>query len=203
MRSYHEAPQEKPLPTGELTVRPDLLVVPFSLTVEELEPPQAVPHLRPLLRAVEDRIATLGARLVVRNIHTNIFSGEGKGISGAPRTALSGVVELALPDGGAMDRAMRVATLDGYLRALTVEGRKQRPAVTAAVGVPSILVRDPEAHRAELVARWQERSRQVIEAAKAAGAPLEPWRLEAPGPVVQEALSLEQVLLTLPIKPRA
>ncbi|MCU0657054.1 MAG: hypothetical protein MUF64_17890 [Polyangiaceae bacterium] len=200
MRSYQESAQEKPLPTGELLVPPDLLLVPFSLTVEELEPPQAVAHLRPLLRSVEERIAGLGARLIVRNLHTTSFHGDGKSISAGPRTALSGVVELTLPEGGAMERAMRAATLDGYLRALTIEGRKQRPAVTAAIGASSIRVRDPEAHRGELVSRWQERARQVIEAARAAGASLEAWKLEAPGAVEQEALSLEQVKLTLAIR---
>jgi hypothetical protein len=113
---------------------------------------------------------------------------------------VDGVVEVDLPLVAPVERALRVAAVLGALRALVIEGRKQRPPVSAAVGSFVAQVREPESYRAELLARWREQLQGVVEAASAAGAALAPLRLAEPGPVHQSPLSLEQIELSLTLQ---
>ena len=197
LRSNHEEPSGGPLPTGTLIVRPDHVIFPFSLAVEELEPARAVAVLGAMLAAVDGRLGPLSARVLLRGLRPTSFHGEGKTLEGSSRTALEGVIDMDLPPAPPADRALRVATMLGHLRALVVEGRKQRPPVVAAVGGYTAELRDPEKYRGDLVNRWKDRLREAVEAATAAGAPIAPLRIAALGPVRQRHLSLEQVELRI------
>ncbi len=184
---------------GDLVARPDHALIPFSLTLDDLDPARAVAAARPLLAAVDERLSKLSARLLVRGLRTS--HSEAKIGDPAVRTSLDGVVEVDLPQGSPVDRALHLATLIGHLRALATEGRKQKPPLQVSIGQPVALLRDPEKHRGELVARWGQRLREVVEAATAARAPLAPLPLASPGAVRQTPRSLEQVELSLEIRP--
>lgn len=196
LRSYADNPPSALVPTG-LVVRPDHAVVPFSLTIEDLDPARAVAAMRTLLSVVDERIASHSARVLVRGVRAP--HSEAKIGDGTTRTSLDGVVELDLPQAPPIDRALVLASLLGQLRALIGEGRRQKPAVAAAIGDPVALVRDPERHRGELVARWGKRLREIVDAATAAGATLAPLPPSSPGAVQQHPRSLEQVELSLEI----
>lgn len=186
-------------PTARLSsahaARPDHARVPFALALDELEPGRAVATLTPVLAAVDARLRELGARLEVLDVRTH--HAPSKVGDGAPRTTLEGEVDLPLPNSPALERAHLVARLVGYLQTLVAEGRKQRPPLAASIGAPVALVRDPEAHRAPLVAAWSMRLRSFVEAATAAGAPIAPTPLPSPQPLYQRPVSLERVELSL------
>lgn len=183
--------------SADLVARPDHALIPFSLSLDDLDPARAVAAARPLLAAVDERLSKLSARLLVRGLRTS--HGEAKIGDPAVRTALDGVVDVDLPQGSPVDRALHLATLISHLRALAAEGRKQKPPLLVSIGQPTALLRDPEKHRGELVARWGRRLREAVEATSAAGASLAPLALVSPGAVRQTPQSLEQVELTLEI----
>lgn len=177
--------------------RPDHALVPFSLTVDEVDPARSVALMNTTLATIDDQLRKLSARVVVRGLRPHAFRGEGKSLDSAPRTTLEGVIDIDLPATTPADRSLRLATLLGHLRTLVAEGRKQKPPVSASVGGFTAQLREPEQFRGELLARWRGRLKELVDAASAAGAPLAPLRLSPPGSVTQKPLSLEQVELRL------
>ena len=59
-----------------------------------------------------------------------------------------------------------------------------------------------EAHRAELVKRWVERTRAFAKAAESEKAPLHIVQCDPPQAISQTTISIEQVGLTLPMQCR-
>lgn len=186
-----------PRPHAGLIARPDHVQVPFALTVDEVDPARSVALMSTLLTAIDDQLRGLSARVVLRGLRPHAFRGEGKSLDGAARTTLDGFIDLDLPMTTPAERSLRLATLLGHLRTLVAEGRKQKPPITAAVGGFSAQLREPEKFRTELLNRWKDRLKELVDATSAAGAPLAPLRLSPPGAVTQKPLSLEQVELVL------
>jgi hypothetical protein len=105
------------------------------------------------------------------------------------------VVPLA-KDASFWDRVQKLTHVDDLLRALVLEGKKQKPALEVRRDLPVFVVADPEVFRAQLVAQLHERARSL-----SGGAPsvmLKDLRFDRP--VSQRSLTLEEVELSLAVE---
>jgi hypothetical protein len=79
------------------------------------------------------------------------------------------------------------------------KAKETKPAIESAFNTPVLKVRDPEAHRAELIKRWVERTRAFARGAESNGAPLELVDCAPPAGITQRAISVEEVGLSLAV----
>ncbi len=199
--SYDDTVPTTPTTEEGLKVRPDVLVVSFAFRQETEGLEQALPKLK---EAVDRyvRAATEATKGEV-SVRMRGFGQEyGKRMGGAEGLA-HGQLEVALPE--PLDfwgRAALVATLTrvGGQEAAAAENAKA--GLRATFGFPEARVRDPEARRAELTKRWVERARTFMSQAQSERTPLQVVNCEPPGPVTQQEVSVDEVVLSLALSCR-
>jgi hypothetical protein len=188
-------------PTAEdgLKVRPDVLVVSFAFRQETEGLEQALPKLK---GAVERyvRAATEATKGEVSVKMKGFGQVSGKRMGGSEALA-HGQLEVALPE--SLDfwgRAALMATLTrvGGQEAAAAENAKG--GLRATFDFPEAWVRDPETRRAELTKRWVERARAFMAQAQSERTPLQVVSCEPPGPVAQQTVSVDEVVLSLALK---
>lgn len=204
MRSYEDdTVPAAPVVSADKTVRPDVLVVPFGFRQEAESPEKAVAQLKSAVdgymrAAVEATKAEVA--LQMQNLQEVPAS---RASSEQPRYAMvvQGALRVVLPE-----------TLDFWGRSTLVAellqvGHQTQAAMAAAKDSglsftfyePSAQVKDPEAHRADLMKRWVARSRSLVSEAQHEGAPLQLVGCTPPGRVEQRPVTLEEVALTLTV----
>jgi len=200
--AYRTLPAVPPSPEG-LRVRPDLARMHFSVALPDTEPERALVVLR---GAVEQVIRRVQATYPSATLTLQGFEGEGPErakASAASRSTLHGCVEVPLTE--AQDfwaRAQLCATLTSLAFALAAEAKRARPSLDATLHEPSCVAGNPESHRPELVRRWVAQLRELASLAEVEQARLVIAECSASGPVQQQPLSVDEVLLTLALEGR-
>ncbi|QRN95542.1 hypothetical protein JRI60_41855 [Archangium violaceum] len=192
---------------SDKTVRPDMLVVRFSLRQETDSSEKALP----VLKAAVDRYVRAAAEATKSEVVPRLsgFGVEAAGYgrkmssdsSARGQVVVHGALEVALP--ATLDfwgRSALVAKLLELARTTATEAEKQE--LVASFADPAPALRDPESHRAELLELWVKRTRAFTATAQVESAPLAPVECTPPGAVQQRAVSLEEVALTLPVSCR-
>lgn len=187
--SYSESEPSVPEPVvaAQKVVRPDRIDVPFVFAVvEEKDRARATELLRQGFDELVKRTATTpGATVRMRGVY-----------GGDDKVSAFGSVELAVTE--AQDfwtRARLAAGVEKALDEMELAGKKTKLRVNheAARGT----VADPETQRAELIKLVSKRLSEVVAAAATKGAPLHVTDCGMPGPVAEEAISFEEVGLSL------
>ena len=189
-KSYGEHRAQTATPTVTLVERPDQALFHLSVSVETDSASAALPLLKRAATRLEELLPPLGARLTVTDF--DLPNAAGKTASLVSRLDAF----LTLPfvkDAPFWDRAAKLAQVDGLLRALVLEGKKQKPALEVRSDLPVFVVAEPELRRATLVTRLHERARSL-------GHDVVVKELRFDRPVEQRSVSLEEVQLFLAVE---
>lgn len=189
-KSYGEHRAQTATPTVTLVERPDQALFHLSVSVETDSASAALPLLKRAATRLEELLPPLGARLTVTDF--DLPNAAGKTASLVSRLDAF----LTLPfvkDAPFWDRAAKLAQVDGLLRALVLEGQKQKPALEVRSDLPVFVVAEPELRRATLVTRLHERARSL-------GHDVVVKELRFDRPVEQRSVSLEEVQLFLAVE---
>lgn len=183
-----------------MKVRPDVLTVSFAFRQESEGLEQALPALKAAVDGYKRATAEAAkAEVTVRMQGIGLESGKVRS-----NDALAhGVLEVPLPE--SLDfwgRASLAATLVRVGNKEDAAAEKANAGLRATFGFPVAQVRDPEARRAELMTRWVERTRAFMSLAQSERAPLQVIGCEPPGEVQQHPVSVDEVVLSLPVSCR-
>jgi hypothetical protein len=190
--SYAETSTQTPTPAVKVVTRPDSAHFSLSVRVTAESATASIPLLRRAAQRLEDLLPPLGASLQVRDFDWYVSNSK---LSSSSGTQLQATLVLPLAkDASFWDRAQKVAQTDDLLRALSAEGKRQKPALEVHTGTPAFVVADPEAHRSELVQLLLRRARSLSPEGE-----LLLRQLHFERAVTQRSLSLEEVELSLPL----
>ncbi|ATB38725.1 hypothetical protein CYFUS_004160 [Cystobacter fuscus] len=199
----------EPLPAhSEFTVRPDVLQVSLTVSLETEELAQALPTLQRACEQFQRRLRdTLGTdvTLVLRGARFSRPSRNKLALSEDDSTfvAVDGLLEVPLP--AELDfwaRGSRLGTLSRLCHDTERDSQLMKKSPHFSFTAVEARLLRPEAHRAELLRRFVTRARELAEAAGSPAAPLHLMDCSVPGPVEQSPLSLEEVGLSLAIRSR-
>jgi hypothetical protein len=198
-------PLHEPTPVrAELVLRPDLLRVSFSVSLETESIEQTLPLLQraceQLLRRARE---STGAEVTLRLRDTRFNRSAPKKLSlpeDEDRTfvAVDGMLLVPLPT--ELDfwaRSSRVGTLVRVCHEVERDSREMKKQPRFSFGSVEAVVSQPEAHRAELLRRFVARVRELTAAVGSAEAPLHVVDCAPVGAVEQTPSSLEEVGLSL------
>jgi len=194
-------PRRNALPLG-LAVRPDVLVTLFAARVSEVDPDRAVLVLRAASEVLTRRMRDVHAAASLRMTGLD-FGRDASKSRDDLQTRVEGALELPLaPELDWWARAQLAAQVTVLARTLAGEARKQKPVIDISFQQPAALVREPERHRAEVLRRWVARCNELAAAAQGERFPLQVTACEPPGEVVQTAVSVEEVRLSMALDGR-
>lgn len=189
-KSYGEHRAQTATPTVTLTERPEQALFHLVVSVETESASTAIPLLRRAATRLDELLPPLGAHLTVTGFDLPADSGKSTSATSSVQAFLTLPF---LKDAPFWDRAQKLAQVDGLLRALVLEGKKQKPALEVRSDLPVFVVADPEVRRAGLVSRLHERARSL-------GHDVTLKELRFDRPVEQRSVSLEEVELCLSVE---
>ncbi|MFE8602997.1 hypothetical protein [Archangium violaceum] len=204
--SYKEkyVPHEPSPIRAELVVRPDLLRVSFSVSLETEGIEQTLPLLQRACEQLQRRAReATGAEVTLRPRDTRINHPAPKKLSlpeddDRATVAVSGLLVVPLP--AELDfwaRSARVGSLVRVCHEVERDSRETKKQPRFSFGTVEAFVSQPEAHRTELLRRFVERAREMASALGSAEAPLQVVDCAPAGAVEQTPVSLEEVGLSL------
>lgn len=209
--SYKESYDPFREPTSvraELVVRPDLLRVAFSISLESQGVGQTLPILRgaseQLQRRVRDALGT-EVTLRLRDVRFNRSAPRKLAIpeDDGAFIAVDGTFEVPLPtEWDFWARSIRVGTLVRVFHEAGNDSRQSKKLPRLGFGAVEPLVARPEEHRAELLRRLVTRARELAASVSSPEAPLHVVDCSAPGLVEQSPISIEEVGLSLNVQCR-
>jgi hypothetical protein len=200
----YSGPHELPPVRAELVVRPDLLRVSFSVSLEVEGVEQGLPLLQRACEQLQRRSReALGTEVTLRPRDARFNKSAPRKLAlpeDDDRTfvAVDGTLEVALPE--ALDfwaRSTRVGTVVRVCHEVQHESREEKRRPRFSFGSVEAFVSQPESHRAELLRRFVARVKELAAALGSPEAPLHVVDCGLPGPVEQAPVSLEEVGLTL------
>lgn len=182
--------------SADKVVRPDLMVVSFSFWKAAASTDGVLPTLKATVdqyvRAVVDA-SKAEVAVKMRGFQVQYVSLE----DDKPGRQLSvhGNLEVTLPP--AMDYWARSELMAALMRVGDqTQVAAEKAGLKSSLSIPSVMLKDPEAYRAELVKRWVEQSRAFAAAAQGER-PLQLANCALPGAVEQQVVTLEEVVLKL------
>jgi hypothetical protein len=200
-RGYYQSYSYFGRSTADLVVRPDVILVDFTLTKATEDPAAGLGAIQTYVEELRKRYqsaAAASAEIHVRNL--SVRPATEKPESALQTIAVSGAIELPLAaDWDYWKRARLLVSIIQVAKVVAGEQKDARKAILASIGNPTALVKDPEAYRTELIVRWTHHVRSFSSRAETAAAPLEVQQCDPPGRVNQQPVSLEEVALVLPI----
>jgi hypothetical protein len=185
-KSYGEHRGQTATPTVTLSERPEQALFHLAVSVEADTASAAILLLKRALTRFEELLPPLGARLAVTDFDLPPAAGKASQLHAL----------LTVPfvkDSPFWERAHKLAQVDGLLRALVLEGKKQKPVLEVTSDFPVFVVADPEVRRAALVNRLHERARSL-------GHDVMLKELRFDRPVEQRSVGLEEVQLSLAVE---
>jgi hypothetical protein len=199
---HHEPPPVR----AELVLRPDLLRISFSVSLEVENIEQGLPLLQRASEQLQRRVHdALGAEVTLKLRDVRFNRSAPKKLSlpeDEDRTFIAVDGALAVPLPAELDfwaRGTRVGSLVRVCHEVERDSREEKKRPRFQFGSVEALVAQPEAHRAELLRRFVARVRELATAAGSPEAPLQVVDCSTPGPVEQSPVSLEEVGLTLTV----
>jgi hypothetical protein len=203
-KEKYSGSHELPPVRAELVVRPDLLRISFSVSLEAEAIGQGLPLLQRACEQLQRRVREAASTEVLLRPRGARFNHSAPKKLSLPSdddptfVAVEGTLEMALPDG--LDfwvRSTRVGSLVRACHELERDSREEKRLPRFTFGAVEALVAKPEAHREELLRRFVTRVRELAAAAGSPEAPLRAVDCSVPGPVEQSPVSLEEVGLSL------
>jgi hypothetical protein len=214
--SSFSAPSSPSIPRhdtrGDLVVRPDLVCVPFVLRLDGRDSKATLAVLEKATQAVQERFSAatngqatmtmLGANVANLGSSSKVKTDE------PPKFVVTIDGSIEVPLGADANYWARARILSALVQAssdrnpLVPQAPEDQPQLDSAFGAPEVKVRNVEAHRAELLKRWVERTRAFAKAAESEKAPLELVNCDPPQAIAQTVISVEQVGLSLPVQCR-
>ncbi len=188
-KSYGDHRAQTATPSVTLTERPEQALFHLAVSVGTESASTALPLLKRAVSRLEDLLPPLGAKLTVLDYDLPSAGGKSGDLASQLRALLTLPFAKEAPF---WDRAQKLAQVDGLLRALILEGKKQKPALEVQFDLPAFVVADPETRRAALIARLHERARSL-------GHDVMLKELRFDRPVEQRSVSLEEVQLSLAV----
>jgi hypothetical protein len=189
-KSYGEHRGQTATPTVTLSERPEQALFHLAVSVETDSASASLPLLKRSVTRLEELLPPLGAKLTVTDYDLPAAAGK----SSELLSSLHALLTLPFTkESSVWDRAQKLAQVDGLLRALVMEGKKQKPALEVRFDLPVFVVAEPELRRAALVTRLHERARSL-------GNDVTLKELRFDRPVEQRPVSLEEVQLTLSVE---
>ncbi|MBI2393926.1 MAG: hypothetical protein HYV09_30425 [Deltaproteobacteria bacterium] len=185
-----------------IVVRPDLLCVPFVVSVIDLDPEKSVAKAQGTSTAIGQRFASIagGGTVRMRGLAVAPSYGFGKSAKGDPPAwALTADGVFEVPLAANLDYWARTRLVAALVAAAKNETTAAAEGVRLAFEAPQLRVADPEAHRAKLTKQWVERTRSFAETVQTPGAALAVVDCAAPGDITQRSISTEEVALTLTV----
>jgi len=208
MSSYKEkyaAPLHEPAPVrAELVVRPDLLRVSFSVSLETEGIEQTLPLLQRACEQLQRRAReATSAEVTLQPRDTRFNRSAPKKLSlpeDEDRTfvAVDGLLVVPLP--AELDfwaRSARVGALVRVCHEVERDSREMKKQPRFSFGSVEAFVSQPEVHRAELLRRFVTRVRELAAAVGSAEVPLHVVDCAPASAVEQTPVSLEEVGLSL------
>lgn len=192
---------------AEYTVRPDVLRVSLTVSLETEESAKALSVLQRTCEQFQRRVReALGADLTMKPREAR-FGRATKGklsLDEEERTiTVESLLEVPLP--AELDfwaRGARLETLSRLCHEAQRDSHASKKLPRLSFSTIEARVLQPEAHRAELLRRFVTRARELAEAAGSPAAPLHVVDCTTPGAVEQTPISLEEVGLSLSISAR-
>ncbi|MBM7113080.1 hypothetical protein [Archangium primigenium] len=185
---------EPTLPEG-MTVRPDVLLVAFTLRQEAESLEEALPRLK---QAAEHYgAAAKGASPAGAVVRMGELEWVARKV-GYSDVVAHGVLEVAMPE--SLDywgREMLVAALARVADGEVSQAERANAGLIVAFSHPRARLKDPEHYREALIQQWARRTRTFISQVQSERAPLELIGCEPPVEVKQQPLSVNEVSLSL------
>jgi hypothetical protein len=181
------------------------LVIVFALKETQADGEQALAGLQAAAADMERRLkeATEGAasmKMCGVSIHAASKGKADDGEAGEVTVLVDGSIDVRLaPELDFWARSRTLASVTKVTRELSGLFRSEKPERMARFNEPSVIVKDPEVHRAKLTEAWIKRAREFAAAAQASPAPLYLLDCAPPARIEQLPISLEEVGLTLPM----
>ncbi|OJT17077.1 hypothetical protein BO221_47570 [Archangium sp. Cb G35] len=205
--SYKTPALHEPAPIrAELVVRPDLLRVSFSVSLDTEGIDQALPLLQRACEQLQRRAReATGAEVTLRPRDTRFNRSAPKKLSlpeDDDRTFVAVDGLLVVPFPVELDfwaRSSRVGSLVRVCHEVERDSREMKKQPRFGFGSVEAFFSQPEAHRAELLRRFVERARELASALGSAEAPLQVVDCAPVGAVEQTPVSLEEVGLSLQV----
>jgi hypothetical protein len=204
-KHYNRAPSF-PAPRAELLVKPDLLRVSLSVSLESEAATSAFTQLRQACEQLRSRAQERLALSVVfrpRDVHMDTAATNNKlsfADEDSTRLVLEGWLEAPLAAG--LDfwaRSALVVSLVDLCQKTRSDSRESKKLPRFDFGAVEACLAQPEAHREALLRHTAARIREVAAALGSERAPLDVLECSPVGPVEQALVSVEQVGLSLPV----
>lgn len=192
-------------------VRPDLVCVPFVLRLEGPDAKTVLTTLEKAAEAVQTRFSAATSNqstMTMLGVNVTPIGSSKVKTDEPPRFVVTVDGSVEVPIGADVNYWARARLLSSLVQAsndtkpLLPPPPEEQPQLDTAFGAPEVKVRNPEVHRAELVKRWLERTRAFAKAAESEKAPLNIVNCDPPQAISQNAISIEQVGLALPVQCR-
>lgn len=153
---------ETPIPSAVETVRPDHALFSVMLTVSDLAAAPSLELLEQWVRRLEVAVPKAAPASTVKVTDFDAPSIAALLSKGSDDTAARLTLTVTVPldlDASFFARAERVAAVDDVLRALLMDGRKNKPTITVTRHLPVFLVTEGvlQTARERLLTRWQTR----------------------------------------------
>lgn len=191
--------------TVNVIARPDVLVLTLSMRAANVDATRATEDLRQLSAELEKRFresASPKAKLVMFGAAVELDERVAKkSADKEPRklaVTAQGAVEIPLEPGAAYWERARTFAAAMQVAEHTNASMCEGP-LRAHVASAEARVKNPGAHRKELLDKWAENNRSFAKTAQLADKPLEVTSCTPPAEVTQRAVSLEEVELGLPV----
>jgi hypothetical protein len=184
--------------SADLVVRPDVIMVNFTLTKTTDDPEAGLNAVQSFVDDLKKRYqaASENAEIQARNL--SVRPTPEKHNPNLQTVVVAGAIELPLsPDWDYWKRAHLLMSLIQLAKSVATEQKDAKKAILAQFEEPTALFKNPESFRGELIKRWIDHVRSFSVPAQSQAAPLELQQCEPPGKVIQQHISLEEVALML------
>ncbi|MBS2032504.1 MAG: hypothetical protein JST54_31820 [Deltaproteobacteria bacterium] len=200
-RSYESEPQvQTRLPVvADVVAKPDALLLTFTVRAENPDPERALYTCHVAFDEVSKRLSAAlpGAQLKAENFGAQAAGWRKSTGSESLSVSVEGDVTVPLPDSDFWTRANVVAQLHKIADELAINARNNNTGYTLGFSQPTPRLRDPEKFRAELEKKLTMRAKDFAAAASTPGHTLMPASCTVPGAVNQQAISQEEVALSI------
>jgi hypothetical protein len=182
-------------PRTGLTLRPDVLTIPFSLKIDD--DPNALDRLRKRVEELQTRLrAATGGAGEARVTGLSRVTADPSKAEAKAAIRIDGCLEIPLAE--ALDYWARAKLALAVAQAIdgmrSMDDRSEQP-IASFFDEPRAGIKQPERYREELTRSWVERMRKFAVLAQSDAAPLEIVECAPPSEILEARISLEEVVL--------
>jgi hypothetical protein len=202
-RNYYQSYSYYGRSSADLVVRPDVIVVNFTLRKLTDDPEAGLSAIQSFVDELKRRYQAASESAEISTHNLTVQAAPEKQNPNLQSVVVSGAIELPLlADWDYWKRAHLLVSLVQVAKAVATQQKDPKKTIQAQIAEPTALLKNPEAFRSELTKLWLEQARGFAKAVQSQSAPLEILQCEPPHKVSQQHISLEEVGLSLPFSCR-